>query len=70
MDWIRGRQHQIPACPFHKQLNNKLTQHFSRKLECFFHALKGGGQSTMHRESPIYHYNRHLDVWKKRGEKA
>ena len=47
MYWIRGRQHQIPACPFHKQLNNKLTQHFSHRLECFFHALKGSGQSTM-----------------------
>ena len=30
MDWIRGREHQIPACPFHKQL--KLYRNHSLRV--------------------------------------
>ena len=38
MDWIRGRQHLIPDCPFHKQL--KLYRNHSLRVGLDVKAVK------------------------------
>ena len=67
MDWIRGREHQIPICPFHKQL--KLYRRYSLRVGLDVKAVKKHVEVQKGSHSlPDWTLKRRKSMWKSKRE--